>query len=87
MPGLFNLHIFCVIWEILFSVLEKVSIYLVLLLSISRTIAIVKPFYKVRSKGVVGSLVAYLGFLSAFPVLQYWWDANMSHMVFYKPLL
>ena len=70
-PGIFNIYIFCALWESLFCIIQKFSIYLVLLLSITRTIAIVKPFYKLKKAAVLGSLLVYLVLLTSIPVLQY----------------
>lgn len=70
-PGIFNNYLFCALWETVFCIMQKFSIYLVLLLSITRTIAIVKPFYKIKSKSVLYSLLLYLVLLTIFPILQY----------------
>ena len=70
-PGVFNNHLFCALWESLYTILQKTSIFLVLLLSVSRTIAIVKPFYKIRIITVMCSVVAYVFILILIPVLQY----------------
>ncbi|XP_063692451.1 tachykinin-like peptides receptor 86C [Bolinopsis microptera] len=70
-PGVFNNHLFCALWESLYTILQKTSIFLVLLLSVSRTIAIVKPFYKIRIITVMCSLLAYVFILILIPVVQY----------------
>ena len=70
-PGLFNNYLFCVLWETIYTILQKMSIFLVLLLSTLRTVAIVKPFYKIRIRTVMGSVVGYLVILVLIPVLQY----------------
>ena len=70
-PGMFNSYLVCVVWEILYTILQKMSIFLVLLLSTSRTVAIVKPFYKMRIKTVMGCVVGYLIILVLIPLLQH----------------
>ena len=70
-PGVFNNYLFCVLWEVLYTILQKLSIFLVLLLSLSRTITILKPFHKIRIVTIMCSVVGYVVFLVLIPVLQY----------------
>ena len=70
-PGVFNNYLFCVLWEVLYTILQKLSIFLVLLLSLSRTITILKPFHKIRIVTILCSVVGYVVFLLLIPVLQY----------------
>ena len=70
-PGAFNSHLFCVFWTIIYTILQKISIYLVLLLSVSRTIAIVRPFYKIRGDAIMFSIVIYVMALLIIPAFQY----------------
>ena len=70
-PGVFNEYLFCALWEVVYTVLQKMSIFLVLLLSISRTVAIVKPFYKIVTGTVMGCVVGYQLLLLLIPLLQY----------------
>ena len=69
-PGVFESYLFCALWEILFTVLQKMSIFLVLLISTSRTISILKPFYKIQIKAMMSVVLGYLVVLLIFPVLQ-----------------
>ena len=58
-PGIFNHIGFCGFWNVFFFLLQKIAIFTVMLLSVSRTIAIVLPFYKVKKFGVLCVLVIY----------------------------
>ena len=70
-PGLFNHHLFCALWDILYSTLQKMSMFLVLLLSTFRTVVIVNAYYKIRAETVLRSVLGYLGLLFLIPLLQY----------------
>ena len=70
-PGVFNEYLFCMFWEIVFSILQKMSIFVVLLLSTFRTLAIVFPFYKIRIRTVMISVAGYLIFLLLIPLLKH----------------
>ena len=58
-PVFFDNQLFCAAWVIVFEYLQRCSIFLVMLLSITRTIAITFPFYKIRSKMAMFSLLPY----------------------------
>ena len=85
-PSLFNEHTFCVLWTVVYTGLHKISTFLVVTLSISRTVAIVRPFYKIKEKTLMMSVAGYiLAILFLLPLLhdampplrgeiQYFWD-------------
>ena len=50
LPGLFSNMVACAAWQVIFVFLQLSSMFLVMLLSVSRTIAIALPFYKVNKK-------------------------------------
>ena len=72
-PWLFKLKEFCIFWTIFFSLLQKFSMFLVMLLTVSRTIKIVYPFAEVRKRAVIAVLILYGIFLLAsdIAVTQY----------------
>ncbi|KAL5254953.1 hypothetical protein ACHWQZ_G014418 [Mnemiopsis leidyi] len=70
-PGVFNDQLFCSLWDVLYTTLQKISIFLVLVLSTTRTIIIVNPLNKIRIKTVVGCVVGYMFLLLLIPLLQY----------------
>ena len=59
-PVWFDHHTFCVGWAIIFTFIQQISIFLVLLLSVTRTYNIVRPFIPI-SKRTVG--VCIVGFV------------------------
>ena len=62
-PGPFENEIFCAIWTVLFYCLLRVSIFLVLLVSITRTMGMTFPVHKVRRNAVLLSLAIFTGFI------------------------
>ena len=58
-PGIFNNLVFCGFWNVAFFFLQKFTIFTVMLLSVSRTVAIVLPFYKVNKFRALLSLGSY----------------------------
>ena len=59
-PVLFGNHNFCIAWRVIFRGLQLLAIFLVLLLSLTRTIAICLPFATTNKKAVLWSFWAYL---------------------------
>ena len=58
-PFAFTSRTFCGVWIVTFEYLQRVSIYLILLLSVSRTIAIIRPFTIISQKAVLMTLIPY----------------------------
>eukprot|EP00116_Pleurobrachia_bachei_P003923 sb/3464185/ len=58
-PLWFQYKALCILWESVSLLQTKLSIFLVLILSATRTIAIVKPFYTVRKWAVLVAVVGY----------------------------
>ena len=69
-PVLFNNIFFCTAWTILFDFLNKISMFLVLLLSLSRAIAIARPFYRIRKKLIFGGFLMYCLLLIAHSIFM-----------------
>ena len=64
---------FCYIWGILWEILPYMSVFLVGIMSISRTTLLIKPLYKLNIRTLWVSIVAYFLFLAlrtAIPVLM-----------------
>ena len=63
---LFTDSLFCETWFVVFSTLTKVSMFLVMILNIFRTIALVYPFYDIHShdKKIIPATLIYLATLS-----------------------
>jgi hypothetical protein len=62
-PGWFNNKTFCVSWTVVNELSIELYIMAVLLLSASRTISIVYPFYQIKKRLVIAALYIYLLFL------------------------
>ena len=62
-PGMFNNIIFCTAWSFLYDVSTKIYPMAVLLLSVSRTISVLNPFYIIKKNVVIGFLYVYLTLL------------------------
>ena len=58
-PGAFKSIIFCSMWYFLLLLLQQMSMFVVMLISLSRTIVIVCPFYKVKKKVVLLSVLVF----------------------------
>ena len=77
--------VFCTIWGILWYVLFVLSIFLVAMLSITRTIQIVCPFRNLRKKAVIGVILGYLVVLIVQSTIPMWfkeiydYDWRMSY--------
>jgi hypothetical protein len=79
-PGVFNSIEFCSFWNIYFFLLQKIAIFTVMLLSVSRAIAIVMPFYKVNKRWVLGVLVIYSITLLGFELLGALFKARFVYL-------
>jgi hypothetical protein len=74
-PILFNSLAACTGWTVVFRFLQKVSIYLVMLLSVYRTLVIVSPFRKVAGSYLLASLGMYTVFLIVVDTFSAKWDS------------
>ena len=68
-PGIFANKIFCVGWNVVFYFQARISMFLVMSLSVSRTIAIVLPFCKPKKSIFLISCAAYTFYLSVWYLL------------------
>ena len=57
--GLFEKTIFCVAWSVVFYYLQRMSMFLVMLLSLSRSIKLIFLQYKIRKKYLIASFFLY----------------------------
>ena len=72
-PGLLGNEVFCMIWRPMLIIAQMISMFVVMMLSVTRTIVILFPFYKIRKKTVFASV-----FLSAIFVLSVTTTANIK---------
>ena len=67
-PGLLGSEIFCRVWYYTLLSLQLMSMFVVMLLSLSRTIVILFPFYRINKKVVLMSIPAALLYYSVWNV-------------------
>ena len=65
-PGLLGEELFCSIWYFLVIIIQLMSMFVVMLLSLIRAIVIVNPFYKVNKKAVIISVPVALVYFCAW---------------------
>ena len=58
-PGLLGNTIFCSMWYFILQLLQQMSMFVVMLISLSRTIVIIFPFYKVNRRAGILSVVVF----------------------------
>ena len=68
-PGLLGNRVFCVVWYFTLLLLQQMSMFVVMLLSLLRAVVILSPFYKIKKKHVLTSIVATLLYHFAWNVL------------------
>ena len=62
-PGPFGNMTFCVTWIVAFDNVQLMSMFLVMLLSVSRTITLILLRFKIERKFLVAAFLAYTSFL------------------------
>ena len=63
-PGLLGYKIFCAVWYLILITVQMMSVFVVTVLSVTRTIVIVFPFYQIRKKTVFMSILLVLFYTS-----------------------
>ena len=58
-PGWFGDIHFCKFWAIAFETISQYSIFLVMMISVTRTVTIIKPQYKINKKAVLIALILF----------------------------
>ena len=58
-PGIMDNPIFCSFWYLTILFLQQMSMFLVLLMSVSRTLAIMYPFFRINKRAVILSIPVY----------------------------
>lgn len=68
-PGLFTSYFFCASYAIIFSLVHRYLVFLVLMTSVTRTIAIFAPYHKIRTSIIRAICIAYALILTLFYVI------------------
>ena len=78
-PGAFTSIIFCSMWYFILLLLQQMSMFVVMLISLSRSIIIVCPFYKVSRKVVLLAILVFCLYHCAWNVLWFLSGADQMH--------
>jgi hypothetical protein len=70
-PGIFGEDLFCVPWILVFSYLQKMSMFLVMLLSVSRTVTLFYLRYKIKKKLLIAAFLSYTAFMLLWRILTF----------------
>ena len=70
-PGIFGNKTFCVTWMVAFTYVQLMSMFLVMLLSVSRTITLIFLRYQVKKKFLVAAFLAYTCFLNLWHIIAH----------------
>eukprot|EP00116_Pleurobrachia_bachei_P005789 sb/3466051/ len=84
-PGLlFGIPALCTIWGYTWNIVGRLSIFLVVVLSTTRTILVMKPFYSIKTSWVLLSIALYTLFLLVQLLLNDWLlDASVQYKRLY----
>ena len=58
-PGLYNSLAFCTFWTIFFNYLHKASMFLVMLVGLTRAMKVIKSSHQINPNTVIGSFIGY----------------------------
>ena len=76
-PGLLGNEIFCAIWYSSLVFVQMMSMFVVMVISVTRTIVIIFPFYRIRK------ITVFMTILLAFIYINFWISLYISHGVYY----
>ncbi|XP_063690756.1 sphingosine 1-phosphate receptor 2-like [Bolinopsis microptera] len=62
-PTLFNNYTFCGIWTLIFNFLQRFTMFMVLMISATRCIAVFAPFYKINEKAAMLACACFGAFI------------------------
>ena len=69
--GILGNTIFCSMWYFILLLLQQMSMFVVMLISLSRTIVIVNPFYEVNKKAILMSIIINLIYHCFWNILHF----------------
>ena len=87
-PGLLGNKVFCLVWHAIFVYVQLMSMFVVMMLSVTRTIVILFPFYKIRKRSVFTSIAAAFLFVVVGNTTdiysgEYFYSKGLSYCVFH----
>ena len=60
-PGMFSQTIFCIGWNVLFNYVQQASMFLVMLMSVARSIKLVYKYYRINTNWLLSAFLVYSG--------------------------
>ena len=91
-PAMFNLNVLCTTWESVFTFFQKIAMFLVVLLSVSRCFSIAFPDKRLDKKKIILAFPIYSVLLIAHDVLVFYqsgesvdYFTDISHCLSYGP--
>ena len=74
-PGLFSVFVFCQLWGNLWNAMARMSVFLVAVLSISRTLSMRYPFRRISKRKIVACIIVYSVIQVVQSTIPYWFGA------------
>ena len=74
-PGIFSFLVFCQLWGTLWNATARLSVFLVAVLSISRTLSMRYPFRRISKRKIVGLISVYTVIQVAQSTIPYWFGS------------
>ena len=78
-PGLFSNKLYCNIWGLVWNIAARMSVFLVGVLSISRTISLIYPLRKISRKHIIIPCVIYFVILIIQSTIPYWYGVQYRY--------
>ena len=70
--GLFEWALFCNLWGVLWNVFMRMSVFMIAVLSVTRTLTLVQPLVPIRRRYVVGVTIFYFMAMIAQASIPFW---------------
>ena len=83
-PGIFSEKTFCVTWIVVFNYVQKVSMFLVMLLSVARTVTMIFLRYKIKKRFLLAAFLAYTAFLMVWNFFIYAFGGSNKWYGYYE---
>ena len=81
--GMFQWSVFCNVWGVLWNITIRLSVFLIALLSITRTVKLLKPMRHMKHRYILGIAVMYLLAMLLQACIPFYYNIQYS----YKPYL
>ena len=82
-PGVFGLHVFCQWWGLLWTILPFISVFLVAVLSITRSLVLMRPLVEIKKRVVFIILGVYYSYIILRVMIPF--SCGQSHFIYSRP--